>query len=156
MKKLLVLVVCLLMLCGCKPRNQTDEHALARAEAYAQAINHEYETPEAIYAFLCADYREQISQDDFCKAFAKERSYPYLTPLYINYPQVELSDDRLSAEAVFCQAARIIGMTYEFTLVYEDGDYFVKDWEQLIDGSYLDKFENIPYSLDSYFDFNEQ
>ena len=34
-------------------------------------------------------------------------------------------------------------------------DYFVQDWEELIDGSYLEKFEDIPYSLDSYFDFTD-
>lgn len=145
----------LLLLTACAPSNQTQVHALERAEDYAHAINYDYETPEKIYAFLCAAYKEEISEEDFCEAFLKERSYPYLTPLYINYPEVTLSGDGLTAEAVFDRAARLPGMTYEFTLVYEDGDYFVQDWEELIDGSYLEKFEDIPYSLDSYFDFTD-
>ena len=43
-------------------------------------------------------------------------------------------------------------MTYEIRLQYENGDYYVEDWHQFIDGSYLDKFEDIPYSLDWYYD----
>ena len=39
--------------------------------------------------------------------------------------------------------------------VYEDGDYYIRDWEEFLDGSYLDKFENIPYSLDWYYDTEE-
>lgn len=155
MKKLLFPLLGLLLLCGCSGSNQTQEHALERAEAYAEAINYQYETPEKIYAFLCSEYREQISEEDFCTAFLKERSYPYLTPLYINYPTVTLSEDGNTAYAVFDRAARLPGMSYEFTLVYENGDYYVQDWEELIDGSYLEKFEDIPYSLDSYFDFTD-
>lgn len=154
MRRLLALALCLALLPGCTADNRTQAHALERAEAYAEAINYQYETPETIYAFLCADYKQQISEEAFSAAFLKERSYPYLTPLYINFPEVTLAEDKNSAAAVFCQAARIIGMTYEFSLVYEDGDYYVADWEQLIDGSYLEKFEDIPYSLDSYFDFD--
>lgn len=156
MRRLLGGALCLLLLLSaCAPSNQTQEHALERAEDYAHAINYDYETPEKIYDFLCAAYKEEISEEDFCEAFLKERSYPYLTPLYINYPEVTLSEDGLTAEAVFDRAARLPGMSYEFTLVYENGDYYVEDWEQLIDGSYLDKFEDIPYSLDSYFDFTD-
>ena len=156
MRRALIPALCLLgLLSACASSNQTEEHALARAEAYAEAINYDYETPEKIYPFLCEEYRDAISEEDFCEAFLKERSYPYLTPLYINYPEVTLSEDGLTAEAVFDRAARLPGMTYEFTLVYENGDYYVQDWEELIDGSYLDKFEDIPYSLDSYFDFTD-
>ena len=37
-------------------------------------------------------------------------------------------------------------------LVYENGDYYILDWEEFLDGSYLEKFENVPYSLDWYYD----
>ena len=52
------------------------------------------------------------------------------------------------------QAARLPGMTYTFGLVYEQGNYSIDDWEALADGSYLEKFENIPYSLDWYYDMD--
>ena len=142
----------LMLLCGCAKNHQTAEHAMERAQAYADAINLAYDTPEAIYAFLTEGTRAQISQEDFCRAFAKERTYPYITPLYLFYPEVTLSDDGSEATVVYQQAARIIGMTYEIRLQYENGDYYVEDWHQFIDGSYLDKFEDIPYSLDWYYD----
>ena len=40
-------------------------------------------------------------------------------------------------------------------MIYEDDGWYVKDWEQFPDGSYLKKFEDIPYSLDWYYDFSE-
>lgn len=158
MKQVAVCVVLLaILLSGCKSSapNNTYDHALERAEAYADAINHDYESPEKIYAFLTADIREQISEEDFCAAFEKERSYPYITPLYIFYPELTVSEDGMKAEAVFKQAARIIGMEYTVHLVYENGDYYVNDWQQFIDGSYLDKFDDIPYELDWYYDIED-
>lgn len=155
MKRCLAILLCLMslmLLCGCAKNHQTAEHAMERAQAYADAINLAYDTPEAIYAFLTEGTRAQISQEDFCRAFAKERTYPYITPLYLFYPEVTLSDDGSEATVVYQQAARIIGMTYEIRLQYENGDYYVEDWHQFIDGSYLDKFEDIPYSLDWYYD----
>lgn len=152
LRSFIALVLCL-TLSACSENNRTVEQAQARADEYAYAINYRYETPAEIYPFLCQNYRDQITQEEFSQAFTKERSYPYLTPLYINYGSVTLSEDGNQADATFKQAARLLGMTYSFTLVYEDGDYYVQDWEELIDGSYLEKFEDIPYSLDSYFDF---
>ena len=155
MKRCLAILLCLMslmLLCGCAKNHQTAEHDMERAQAYADAINLAYDTPEAIYAFLTEGTRAQISQEDFCRAFAKERTYPYITPLYLFYPEVTLSDDGSEATVVYQQAARIIGMTYEIRLQYENGDYYVEDWHQFIDGSYLDKFEDIPYSLDWYYD----
>ena len=155
MKRCLAILLCLMslmLLCGCAKNHQTAEHAMERAQAYADAINLAYDTPEAIYAFLTEGTRAQISQEDFCRAFAKDRTYPYITPLYLFYPEVTLSDDGSEATVVYQQAARIIGMTYEIRLQYENGDYYVEDWHQFIDGSYLDKFEDIPYSLDWYYD----
>ncbi len=154
LRSFIALVLCF-TLTACSANNRTVEQAQARADDYAHAINYLYETPEEIYPFLCQDYRDQITQEEFCQAFTKERSYPYLTPLYINYGSVTLSEDGTQAEATFKQAARLLGMTYSFTMVYEDGDYYVQDWEELMDGSYLEKFEDIPYSLDSYFDFED-
>lgn len=154
MKRCLVILSCLIslvILCSCAKNSRTEDHALERAQAYADAINHSYDKPEAIYAFLTEDTKAKISQEDFCTAFAKDRTYPYITPLYLFYPEVTVSNDGMEAMVVYQQAARIIGMTYEVRFQYENGDYYVEDWSQFIDGSYLDKFQNIPYSLDWYY-----
>ena len=152
MKK--TILICLLLvlttLCCCGS-NQTEEHALERLEAYAEAIDFSYKEPEKIYKFLCQDFREQMDEEAFCEAFAKERTYPYLTPLYIYDPEITLSEDGLSGTAVYLQAARIVGMVYEVSFVYENGDYYIQDWEEFLDGSYLEKFEDVNYSLDWYF-----
>jgi hypothetical protein len=147
---LICLLAALLTLCGCGS-NQTEEHALERLEDYAQAIDYSYKEPGKIYAFLCQDFRDQMDEEAFCEAFAKERTYPYLTPLYISKPEITLSEDRLSGTAVYLQAARLVGMTYEVSFVYENGDYYIQDWEEFLDGSYLEKFENMIYSLDWYY-----
>ena len=147
---LICLLAALLTLCGCGS-NQTEEHALERLEAYAHAIDYSYKEPGKIYAFLCQDFRDQMDEEAFCEAFAKERTYPYLTPLYISKPEITLSEDGLSGTAVYLQAARLVGMTYEVSFVYENGDYYIQDWEEFLDGSYLEKSDNMIYSLDWYY-----
>ena len=131
--------------------NQTEEHALERMEAYAEAIDYSYKEPEKIYAFLCQDFRDQMDEAAFCEAFAKERSYPYITPLYISKPEITLAEDGLAGTAIYVQAARLVGMSYEVSFVYENGDYYVRDWEEFLDGSYLEKFEKLNYTLDWYY-----
>ena len=96
-----------------------------------------------------------MTEDEFCQAFEKERSYPYITPLYLFDPEVTMTEDMESADVVYKQAARIIGMEYDIRLVYENGDYYVEDWYQFIDKSYLDKFIDTPYSLDWYYDLDD-
>ncbi len=144
----------LLALCSCQSQvlNNTYDNALERVQAYADAINHDYEKPEKIYAFLTQDMKTQITKSDFCTAWEKERTYPYITPLYIFYPALTISEDGMFADAVFKQAARIVGMEYTVHLVYENGDYYVEDWQRFADGSYLEKFEDTPYQLDWYYD----
>jgi len=144
----------LLLLAGCAaPR--TEEHALERLNAYAHAIGYDYEHPETVYAFLTADFRARMSQDAFAEAWEKERSYPYITPLFIYSPEITMDADGRGGEATFLQAARIIGMTYTVRFVYENDDWYICDWDEFLDGSYLEKFEDIPYSIDWYYDFDE-
>ena len=107
MKKRAACLICaltLLALCACAER-PTEENARKRAEAYAQAVNFAYETPEEIYAFVTEDVKTRLSQPAFCAAFAKDRTYPYITPLYLFYPEVSMADDGLSATVVYQQAA---------------------------------------------------
>ncbi len=164
MKKKTIFTVFLitLFLCLCKACAdntaaipETEEAALARAKEYAHAVNYDFKRPEKIYAFLWSGFREQMDEKDFVEAFIKERSYPYITPLYIFFPEVTDRTEDGGYIITFLQAARIVGMTYDIEMVYEDGNWFVKDWEQFPDGSYLEKFENIPYSLDWYYDLSE-
>lgn len=136
------------------PAPHTAEAAMERAKEYAHAINHDFKTPEKIYAFLWSGFREQMNEEAFTEAFLKERSYPYITPLYIFFPEITDETENGGYIITFLQAARIVGMTYDIEMIYENGDWYVKDWEQFPDGSYLEKFENIPYSLDWYYDFN--
>lgn len=140
---------------GCTSSNISKKNAEERVKAFAYEIDYKYNTPENIYDYLTKEYRDKITKEEFALAFDKERSYPYLTPLFINFESIEMSEDKLSGVAHFSQAARLPGMKYDIKFVYENGNYYMKDFENLIDGSYLDKFKSIPYSLDSYFDFDE-
>ena len=156
MKKLLLAVLlAALMCCSAEESNISEAHALERLKSYAYAVGHYYETPELIYPFLTQAFKAAMSEEEFCAAFQKERSYPYLTPLYFWNPTVTMNADLMGGSAVYLRAARIEGMTYTVSFVYENGDYYIDDWAQFLDGSYLDKFENIPYSLDWYFDLDE-
>lgn len=159
MKKLLCIflwILCTVCLVpGCTSSNISKENAEERVKAFAHEIDYNYKTSENIYDYLTQEYRNKITEEEFVKAFKKERSYPYLTPFFINFESIEMSEDKLSGIAHFSQAARLPGMKYDISFLYENGDYYMEAFEELIDGSYLDKFESIPYSLDSYFDFNE-
>ena len=148
---LFAFILCLLVSCVSvsKPAENT---LVKRLDEYKEAFNHGKDSPQKIYSFLCMEYKEKISEKDFVEAYLKDRTYPYITPFYIWQPVYELSEDCMSAHASYQQAARIVGMTWDIDLVYENGNYFVKDWEYLIDGSYLKKFENCPYTLDWYYD----
>ena len=89
------------------------------AMAYAEAIDYQYENPAVIYGFMTDDFRKVMDKSEFIRAFKKERSYPYLTPLFINYDRVELNEDGTTGTAYYSQAARLPGMVYEVGLVNE-------------------------------------
>lgn len=151
------LLLCAAALCSltaCR-HARTEERARERLEAYAHAIDHDYREPEKIYPFLCAEFRSAMTKKQFREAFLKERSYPYITPLYIYSPEIAMDADLSGGTATYLQAARLIGMTYTVGFVYENGDYYIRDWEEFLDGSYLDKFEDVPYTLDWYYDTEE-
>ncbi len=123
-----------------------------RARAFAEEINHHYSKPEGIYSFLTQDYRKTITEKEFVEAFLKERSYPYLTPLWINFKRIEMAEDNLSGTAYYDQAARLKGMVYEVPFVYENFNYYMIDFEEFPDGSYLEKFDHIPNYLNNGWD----
>ena len=74
------------------------------AMAYAEAIDYQYENPAVIYEFMTDDFRKVMDKSEFIRAFKKERSYPYLTPLFINYDRVELNEDGTTGTAYYSQA----------------------------------------------------
>lgn len=154
MRRVLLLLLSLLLLSGCATRSEGPgmESALSRANEYKEVFNRGGKDPSAIYDYLSLDCRDRISREDFIAAYNKDRSYPYITPLYIFEPVVVLSEDGLSGSVTYQRAARIVGMTWKCDLVFENGSYYFRDFEYLIDGSYLEKFRNIPYSLDWYYD----
>lgn len=158
MRRTILLLLCgaLLASQGCVRSNKTEAHALERVLEFAHEIDYNYEEPAGIYAYLTQAFKDAMGQEAFVEAFRKERSYPYLVPLFINYRSIELSEDALSGTAHFSQAARLPGMVYEVPFVYENGDYYMVAFEDFPGGEYLEKFEDIPYSLDMYFDFGDQ
>jgi hypothetical protein len=114
-----------------------------RVKDFARELNYNYRRPERIYPYLTAEFRASMGPEDFCKAFEKERSYPYLTPLFINFESIELAEDGRSGVAVFSRAARLPGMIYRLPFVYERGGYFVVAFTDFPDGSYLKKFDRL-------------
>jgi len=147
----LIVVIAASLLWGCD-EPLCEERAIERLTEYANAIDYDYKEPEKIYPYLCEEIRSSLSKEEFVECWRKERTYPYLTPIYIYDPVVTLAEDGMSGTAVYTQAARIEGMTYELSFVYENGDYYVYDWEEFADGSYLDKFDTVVQSIDWYFD----
>ncbi len=149
----IVLSVSLLKVYG--KNNLSKDNAEQRALEFADAVNYDYKNPSKIYKFMSDQYKEKISSEEFVKAFNKERAYPYLTPLFINFKSVEFDENLKAGTAIYSQAARLPGMIYKVKLIYENNNYYVMAFEDFLDGSYLNKFETLTYSLDSYFDFKK-
>lgn len=148
---ILLVIASVMLITGCN-KPMTEEQALKRMEEYANAIDFDYKKPQKIYPYLSSEITSNLSKNDFVKCWKKERTYPYLTPLYIYDPVVTLSEDMMSGSVVYTQAARIDGMTYERNFVYENGDYYIIDWQNFADGTYLEKFDTVVQSIDWYFD----
>lgn len=148
-KIIIIVIVCLCLAAGgtaaffSLSRRPGEDRAVARVQAFAQAVNYDYKSPEKAYQYLTEELRTRISEADFIEAFHKERSYPYLTPFFINYESIEMAEDNRSGVAHFSQAARLPGMVYDLPFVYENGDYYVTAFEELADGSYLEKFDKL-------------
>ncbi len=152
---IMVVLVSAILIKVSNDNNLSKENAEQRALEFANAVNYDYKEPAKIYKLMSKQYRDEISSEEFVKAFNKERSYPYLTPLFINFDSVEFTDEMIEGTAIYSQAARLPGMIYKVKLIYENNNYYVIAFEDFLDGSYLNKFETLTYSLDSYFDFKK-
>ena len=140
---LLVLALAVSLAVGNRP---SARRADKRVREFAELVNYHADEPDKIYDYLTQDYRNSISREDFITAFEKERSYPYLTPFFINLTSIKMDKSNRSGVAFFSQAARLPGMEYEMPFIYENGNYYMdmEKYNGFPDGSYLDKFDNIP------------
>gem|GEM_PF-5984038 len=137
-----------LLLAGCAspPREKTggwdDDfgRAVERAEAFVAAIDRN--DPGAVYPFLSSDLRARVDRDSFVRNFEDDRSYPYLSPLYLYVDGLTLTDE--GGGSLSCTfAARFRGQRMVFGVVREDGTYFFSGFEDIVDGSYRDKFSKV-------------
>ena len=134
----------------------TEARAKQRVLELAELVNYHFKEPRRIYTYLTREYRDSISESDFEEAFIKERSYPYLTPFFINFESIEMDANNMGGVATFSQAARLPGMVYKMPFVYENGNYYMimKNYSGFPDGSYLDKFDKIPRYLTDGWDWD--
>lgn len=115
--------------------------AIKRVNGFNEAIN--ANKPADIYPYLTPELREKLTLEEFVNNFTKERSYPYLSPLYVYLDEVKLDSDRQSGEAISTVAARLPGQKMKVKLIYIRGHYYIDAFRDLADGSYLLKFQKI-------------
>ena len=89
-----------------KPSREEAERTVC---AFAEDLNYHYKEPERLYDYLTKDFQSRMSREEFVRAFVKERSYPYLTPLFINYESMELAEDGRSGESRFFAGRQAAG-----------------------------------------------
>jgi len=119
--------------------NCTFERAFTRSQTLVNAINEQ--NPIIIYKLLSEDLRNQITEQVFIKNYNEELTYPYISPLYCYLQTIDLHYDVKGT--VSCKvASRLIGENFKFTIVYEKGDYYFILFEDIVDGSYKNKFDN--------------
>lgn len=137
-----VVMICMLLLLstvswGSPGQVQAEE----QANGFAQAINEN--NPTDLYSYLLPEIQGMLSRDAFVKNFAHERSYPYLTPLYIYLDEVKLDEGKRSGEAIFTVAARLPGEKMRVKLYYLDQQYYLDAFREIADGSYIEKFKKL-------------
>ncbi len=115
--------------------------AAQRVQGFIDAVNEN--NPGEVYPYLLPQLRERISKEDFVRNFAKERSYPYLTPLYLYLDEVKLAPDRYNGEAVLTVAARLPGEKMRVQVGYYRGKYYIAAFEDIVDGTFEGKFKKL-------------
>ncbi len=127
-------------------RERMEGRVRARMEAFIHTVNEN--RPQEIYDYLLPSIRVLIDREGFVRNFARERSYPYLTPLYLYLEKLELNPDGSSGRAVCRVAARLPGQIRVFPIIFTDGDYFVNAFREIADGSFAEKFDRLPIFSD--------
>ena len=126
------------MLSACTTRMPTVEQ---QVQGFADAVN--ANDPEMLYTYLAPELRAQISQDEFARRFEKERSYPYLSPLYVYVDEITLDPETRQGRALLTVAARLPGQKMTVGVVHTPNGYFVSAFDELVDESYLEKFDRL-------------
>jgi hypothetical protein len=119
--------------------NANFTHATERTEKLISAINEN--KPEAIYGYLSGELRATVSKEAFVQNYADDRTYPYLTPLYLFLSELKLPQ-REDGLVTCTVASRLEGEEYSFPIRYENGDYYFVIFEDIVKGTYRDKFAN--------------
>ncbi|MDO7785733.1 hypothetical protein P6N53_00610 [Desulforamulus aquiferis] len=118
-----------------------ERQAVKRTQGFIDAVNEN--RPGDVYKYLTPELRNGISKEAFIENFKKERSYPYLTPLYFYLDEVKLSPDGKGGEAIVTVAARLPGEKMHFNLTYHGGKYYVEAFKDIVDGTYIEKFSRL-------------
>ena len=137
----IVVIVVILTLCIRTYYMPSQQQATKRINEFNEAIN--ANRPADIYPYLIPELRGMLSKEEFVKNFAKERSYPYLSPLYVYLDEVLLVPDQRSGEAISTVAARLPGQKMKVKLSYIKGRYYIDAFRDIADESYLLKFKNL-------------
>lgn len=139
-----ILIICLLA-AGCyfinAARPLSKKNARERVQGFINAVNDN--KPEIIYDYLTPEIRSLIGKEGFVKNFAKERSYPYLTPLYLYLEELQLKDDRKTGHVKCIVASRLPGEKMEFNIVFTNNNYYIDAFKDIADGSFLEKFKKL-------------
>lgn len=121
------------------------KNSAAEAAALELAAGVNANDAARVYAILDPALQASLSEAKFIANFAKERSYPYLTPLYLYLDGLEYSDTG-QCLAVYTVAARFPGQKL-IEPVQKVGDkYYLRAFVDLIDGSFLHKFTKLSNS----------
>jgi len=121
---------------------EKEVRARVRMEAFLRAVNEN--RPGKVYDYLLPSIRVLINREGFVGNFVRERSYPYLTPLYLYLEKLELDPDQSTGRAICRVAARLPGQFRVFPIIYMDGDYYVNAFRDIADGSFAEKFNKLP------------
>lgn len=142
-KKIILLTIFILLLSGFVfyiNRPMTKDKAIKRTEGFIKAVNDN--KPELIYDYLTPSIQRLISKEGFIENFAKERSYPYLTPLYLYLEHVDL-EDQTQGTITCIVASRLPGEKMKFQIVFVDNNYYIDAFRDVADGSFVKKFEKL-------------
>lgn len=147
-KKYLILFISTLIFVSCTSLDKNSssywdncnfERAYQRSKKIVKAINDQ--NPIIIYSMLSDNLRNQISEKNFVRNYNDELSYPYISPLYCYLQTIDLHYDirgKISCKV----ASRLIGENYVFEIIYENSDYYFNVFEDIVNGTYKEKFSN--------------
>ncbi len=139
---MLTLVVFMLSGFEVYSRMPGEGQAHRQVDKFVEALD--YNFPEKIYPLLTPELREVIDENKFISNFIHERSYPYLTPLFVYVDSIEFDDDYKSGYVVCSVASRLPGEFMEFTVRYTKmKGYYIDALHPIVDGSYVDLFERL-------------